>query len=434
MERFSPDFLIKDLYDMLLEECEQYERGELDDPYDPWSHTQTPEEYRRERLEGRKRGEEICLIRYRGNDEHVCVPAGVTNIGRGAFADNTTLRSVILPDSVRRIESAAFKNCYRLSSVGLGSNMEVVGVSSFENCISLRKIVFPDTAMCIGPSAFEKCTLLTDVDLGKGMEEIAEGAFKKCKSLKEITLPESLQKFDLQAFEGSGVRALYVPKNVFYITSMELSRRSPVKKIEVDPRNPHLYSKGNGVFLKENDALLGVVGKFTVPQDGSLQEISENMFKGNLSLTEYYIPEGVKTIWDGAFSGCKNLRSVSFPSTLGLILPLAFEKCTSLEEIVVPGSVRAICDFAFAGAGLRRVILKRGVREIGHAAFFNCASLEEVYLPCTLEQIEYFQVFDNCSENLSIYIERSREKNYKKILKYLEKYHVKLIKKSEIFD
>lgn len=435
MEQSSPEFLVKDLYDMLLEECEQYKQGLLFDPWDPWSQSQTPEQYRRERLKGHKRGETIYLIKYNGNDAFVRVPEGVTCIGESAFADNRTLHSVSFPDTVQRIETAAFRNCCNLQLIRFGNSLSVIGMRAFENCFSLRKISLPDSVNCIAPSAFENCPLLEEVDLGNGLEEIAEDAFKKCKSLEKIVLPESLQMMDLRAFEGSSVRALYVPKNVNYITCMGYSKRSPIKKIEVDPENPHLYSKDNCVFMRDTNSLIGVVGKFILPQDGSLQDIGENMFAGDMSLTEYCVPEGVTTIWYGAFKKCKNLRRVSLPHTLNCILPLAFEECTALEEIVVPGSVKTVSNNTFEGAGIKRAVLKRGVQKIERAAFFNCKSLEEVYLPCTLDELEnYPGIFNGCSEKLCIYIEQSSEKNYEKIMKDLEGIHVELIEKSEIFD
>ena len=61
------------------------------------------------------------LIRYWGNDEVVTVPDGVKKIGREAFYNNSTMKTLILPESCTEFNRGAITNCTTLTSVDIGS-------------------------------------------------------------------------------------------------------------------------------------------------------------------------------------------------------------------------------------------------------------------------------------------------------------------------
>ncbi|MBR5045003.1 MAG: leucine-rich repeat protein, partial [Clostridia bacterium] len=55
------------------------------------------------------------LKKYSGKSDEVVIPAGVTSIGGGAFADCTELTSVVIGDNVEVIGTEAFANCSNLT-------------------------------------------------------------------------------------------------------------------------------------------------------------------------------------------------------------------------------------------------------------------------------------------------------------------------------
>lgn len=57
--------------------------------------------------------------------------------------------------------------------------------------------------------------------------------------------------------------------------------------------------------------------------------------------------------------------------------------------------VRAIADNAFAGTGVRAVVLPDTIREVGWFAFYGCTALESVVLPASVTTIGY-GAFDVC--------------------------------------
>ena len=70
----------------------------------------------------------------------------------------------------------------------------------------------------------------------------------------------------------------------------------------------------------------------------------------SLNFTEYSIPQGVKEIGSGAFSGCSSLTSVTIPDSVTAIGDYVFARCTSLTAITIPESVIEIGVNPFVGS------------------------------------------------------------------------------------
>lgn len=121
------------------------------------------------------------LIKYKGRESHVTVPDGVECICTHAFTDiekymvwsgrpgdegvvthemerpMECIHSIVLPDSVTRIENSAFSQCKNLESVQFGKNIRVIEKDAFCLCGKLKQVVvFEDTVIDI--RAFEKET------------------------------------------------------------------------------------------------------------------------------------------------------------------------------------------------------------------------------------------------------------------------------------
>ena len=60
------------------------------------------------------------------------------------------------------------------------------------------------------------------------------------------------------------------------------------------------------------------------------------------------LPDGIKHIWEQAFTGCNKLESINIPDGVTDIADKAFTYCHSLTEAVLPASVTVIGDGAFS--------------------------------------------------------------------------------------
>ena len=112
--------------------------------------------------------------------------------------------------------------------------------------------------------------------------------------------------------------------------------------------------------LDEN-GVLTVTGSGVIPEKAFFDP---NGAHNNIN--KLVIGEGITGIDDDAFCYCKNIKTVSLPSTLQYIGGSAFFYCLALEEINIP----------------------YGVTKIGNGAFFDCYALTEIYIPDTVTSIE----------------------------------------------
>ena len=84
-----------------------------------------------------------------------------------------------------------------------------------------------------------------------------------------------------------------------------------------------------------------------------LQEMARtcrlSVIKDNLKANDGHaeIPEGWTEIEGYAFKGCKELKSITLPSSLKAIGTRAFEGCENLRKITIPASVGSIGYCAF---------------------------------------------------------------------------------------
>lgn len=65
-------------------------------------------------------------------------------------------------------------------------------------------------------------------------------------------------------------------------------------------------------------------------------EIGPMAFSGQAGLTEFTVPEGVRSLGSCAFAGCANLRSIKLPASLAAIGDAAFAGCPVDMKISVP--------------------------------------------------------------------------------------------------
>ena len=100
------------------------------------------------------------------------------------------------------------------------------------------------------------------------------------------------------------------------------------------------------------------------------------------------IGEGVTRIGDYAFSGCHNMNSVTFPSTLTSIGNGAFYDCDGFTEFTIPDTVRELGKSVLGHCSyLKQVKLPKGITVIPEGMFKNCVALEQFEVPATVTEM-----------------------------------------------
>ena len=82
------------------------------------------------------------LIKYQGNSQDVRIPNHVEVIGKGAFSDCTSLKSIIIEEGVKIIEGHVFNNCSNLSQVLIPKSIESIGLDTFTGAVNVELGIF----------------------------------------------------------------------------------------------------------------------------------------------------------------------------------------------------------------------------------------------------------------------------------------------------
>ena len=134
---------------------------------------------------------------YRGISRDVVIPNIVEEICESAFLRSTYLKSVIIPNSVKKMEYA-FKSCTSLQSVDIQYGVTNIS-NAFEECTSLKSVTIPNSVKKM-EYAFKGCTSLKSVIIPNSVTYI-ESAFSGCTLLKSIKIPDSIKKIDKSDFD-----------------------------------------------------------------------------------------------------------------------------------------------------------------------------------------------------------------------------------------
>ncbi|MBE6607787.1 MAG: leucine-rich repeat domain-containing protein [Ruminococcaceae bacterium] len=130
----------------------------------------------------------IMIDGYTGDTPELTIPDEIDGytvkyIGKEAFANDTVLKKVTIPDSVEIIYDYAFSACVNLKTVKLSGNLKEIGLGAFFDCSSLKTAELPNRLEKIDVSAFENCKLLKSLKIPQSCAEIGTDAFLGCENL-----------------------------------------------------------------------------------------------------------------------------------------------------------------------------------------------------------------------------------------------------------
>lgn len=408
------------------------------------------------------------LTKYNGWQSYVTIPDTVTEIGKDAFKNNTSMMyveipdsvtsigdnafygcknlvTVSIPDSVKTIGSGAFSYCASLASVYLPQNKDYTIVSSgvFSNCTRLKEIIIPDAVTKIGTRAFSDCTSLKNVKLSKKLETLSKFAFYNCDEINEIEVPNSLKSAgDTDYYNGgwsevgafvdcdnlkeisfeegttnvathifahcNGIEKITIPDSVTTIESYAFYKCQNLVCVDL-PEN--LVKIGECAFYNASS-----LANLDLPKN--LEAIGGQAFHNCVNLTEIVIPKNLKvgggyTFWGmrdfGAFDGCSNLKNIKFEDGISIIPIFLFKDCNGIESITIPDTVTTIKTESFKNCtNLREVVIPDSVTTIGDNAFEDCTKLEMITIPDSVTKIGD-SAFSGCTSLKNVKLSKALE-------------------------
>ena len=177
---------------------------------------------------------------YNSTIEEIELPEGIEEIAAGAFSEAVALTKLNIPESVKAIpysilyHSGIYNNdanytnkCLYIDGCLLETKSDISGTvqvkegtrlisgSAFAGRNSITSIRFPIALRYIGQNAFNSCTNLTEISIPEGVKEINRSTFVNCAKLENVKLPMSLEKIDNYAFSDCfNLQRIVIPANV----------------------------------------------------------------------------------------------------------------------------------------------------------------------------------------------------------------------------
>ena len=106
-----------------------------------------------------------------------------------AFRDCSSLRSLVILDSVTSIGDNAFCGCTSLHNLVIPVGVSSIGDGAFRCCRSFRSLVIPESVTIIGDSEFMYCYSLCNLAISNGVTSIGDRAFRGCDCVSMVLCP-----------------------------------------------------------------------------------------------------------------------------------------------------------------------------------------------------------------------------------------------------
>ena len=132
------------------------------------------------------------------NLSHLILPNSVTSIGANAFT-NTSLKSITFPASLQSVGANVFLGA-PVETFTTNSNMDL-GSYDFLKGSTLRSVQILGNVETITANAFDSATALSTVTLPASLKTIGSEAFKNAQSLTSITIPSGLLNIEANSFD-----------------------------------------------------------------------------------------------------------------------------------------------------------------------------------------------------------------------------------------
>ena len=324
-----------------------------------------------------------------------------------------------------------------IKSVRIASDVSVLDEAFLAGCSSLETLVLPESMKRIEAGALDDCPAIKSVTLPEvsqledfGLDDILEAQREALglhydadgfmiwngwlldyenREASELTVPEGVIGIGHYALSDMELERLTLPSTLKYIGSQAISYQWALEELEIPDSVEYI---GPGAF--EDCSYMG-----TITFGSGLREIGKRAFAECMSLATASPAFGLETVGDEAFADCVKLLSVSLPVTVTNVVATAFAGCKSLVGVMTPtataplsqwfmpiyGQIRnvtvsagevEVCGNMFKGcSAMVNASLPEGVTNIGARAFMDCSQLSEIALPSTLVSVGD-EAFRNC--------------------------------------
>lgn len=255
-----------------------------------------------------------------------------------------------------------------------GYRVTAIGDSAFAGCDRLTKIVMTDNITSIGSYAFAACTNLKTIEFSKNIEVLGTNAFQNTHFFDNLPTDKVSAIHGILFHVGTDVvsentvilenHKSVIPnkyKNNFNIVYMDdwVTKGESAIKVWSDG----LFANMNGLIYCE------------MPTIDSFQTVPINTFKNCENLEGVAFPDTITKVDESAFNGCSSLENLEISSTIEDIGSYAFAN-SGVKDLVLPETLKTIGIGAFSGSlNIETVVWPDSLSTISASTFEDCENL-----------------------------------------------------------
>lgn len=317
--------------------------------------------------------------------ETVIFEDGTETIPAYACKNASSVKSVVLPDSVNIIGEGAFSGT-SISSVTIPENVNEIQSGAFSGCEQLKEIMIPDNVTTIGEECFAGCKSMEKFSLGKSVKSLGSLMLKGCELITEVTIPKTVESGYTWPSISGGCLAESMVETVIFEEGIEkipaniCQSASSVKNIIL----PVKENSSDGYTIEEYAFAGTSISTIKIPE--SVTSIQNNVFSECKYLEKISIPESVIFIGTECFEKCESLEDVSLGKNVEEYGACVFKECKELTTLVVPPTVTN-AEELLSQSCVEILIIEPGMEITPKYLASNCTTLKTVYLPDTVKEI-----------------------------------------------
>ena len=147
----------------------------------------------------------------------------------------------------------------------------------------------------------------------------------------------------------------------------------------------------------------------TIPS--SVTSLGKSCFLGCYNLTSITIPSSVTSLGDECFYNCSGLTSITIPSSVTSLGDHCFYNCSGLTSITIPSSVTSLGYECFSDCrGLTSITIPSSVTSLGQLCFYGCSGLTSITIPSSVTSLGW-SCFEGCSGLETVYFKGKEPEN-----------------------
>ncbi len=362
--------------------------------------------------------------------KNVVIPNTVSTIGIGAFLECTAIEYMEVPfigesATTNNLFGYIFGGTYQYDNGNAAPNTlktikvtggETVKAYAFAQISSLETLILTGNISSIEGNAIYGCENLQKVVVSKNVETLNNSGLQEAEVI-EFEEGSVLKTIGQNAFSYGDLVSIHIPASVESIENGAFIYCTYLENVYYDGT---IESWNNITFANNYSNPMSYATKFyLLDQTGEYQELLEfeipstmvtisSSLSGFRGVTSIVIPNTVTSIESGAFNNWNSLQKVYYKGTIEEWTQISFAdansnpmskatefyvydanneyyKVSAEEELTIKADYQTISDYSLMGlTEVKKLTIAEGVKSIGTYALKNNATLEDLVIPTSV--------------------------------------------------